>query len=970
MAGSLTLLARRSESVTSDDGGGRRRRAVGPLGLAVLALVLIPTVVFAGADAFGGHLLLSGDNLIQSYPLRVLAGADIRRGVLPTWDPWIWSGTPLLAGLNAGAFYPTTFLFALMNAHAAWVIGEIFIFSSVGVGTCLLFSDSGTSPLASFLGAAVFALGGAVLTQASVHTDMAEGLASLPWVLLAIRRIAVDGRWRWCVLLGVAFALTVVAGSPEAMLDTALLGLTYALLRLSVQHDIWRRLVTRGALGGALAVGLSATVWLPALHFIAVSQRANVSESFASGFPFPPSGMLLGLIPYLEGGSAMFSQVAYFGRSNLGELGFYIGILPVIAVLSMWTPRWKGLLPAGERRIWYGVLLVGLVLAIGAGTPLEHVLYHIPLYGSQRDSGRNIVDVDLAASALFAWWIDRGKTALRAGQLWSHIAAFVPFGVVAATAALFALSPSSLWKLLRAFPPPSSADSTIWPAIAIAAGLSALAGAVVWARTHLGSRRWLALVTVFVLADLGLFAAGSSYGAAQALPVPASANPVLALVKANLSPAGRYAVDDPDLFLASQLVPAGEPDVGILSGLPSFAGYGAVVDGVYAGKTGTHVRASLYPFALGDDEFEPLGAQVVVAVPEEFLIPIAGLARPDGAVVQLKEAPGTDPNLPGGNVPLPQLGVEIMPDAMPAPAISRGGRFAWFFGARLSPKVADLVLSSPAHAQLVRAGLIGADGSVSWQPPERLLPGRLTERLTLSGRPGVGVVVQLVQGGRLGPAQVAVETGRRAYLVDGPFAQAITPKTWRAVGFADGFTVFRSYFQPIAAWVQPPEIPLIAHGKVSEVTSTTPSASAEILADSLEYGTAVVASSSPDAATLRVQTPKAGLLAWSTAWDPGWRAELVPAGAHPRAVAVRRIGFVLGVPVPRGESVVRFTYVPAHWSLGVAASLVTLAGLVMASFGLFVVRQSGRRRRFLSSTRRMTARPQEASALRRGLEDS
>ncbi len=30
----------------------------------------------------------------------------------------------------------------------------------------------------------------------------------------------------------------------------------------------------------------------------------------------------------------MFSQPAYFGRSNLGELGFYVGILPVIAVLS------------------------------------------------------------------------------------------------------------------------------------------------------------------------------------------------------------------------------------------------------------------------------------------------------------------------------------------------------------------------------------------------------------------------------------------------------------------------------------------------------------------------------------------------------------------------------------------------------------------------------------------------------------
>ena len=341
----------------------------------------------------------------------------------------------------------------VVSPHVAWVIGEIFIFSSIGVGTCLFLYDSGTSPIASFLGAAVFAFGGAVLTQASVHTDMAEGLASLPWVLLAIRRIGVDGRWRWCVLLGLAFALTIVAGSPEAMLDTALLGLTYGLLRWSVQHDIWRRLVTRGALAAVIAVGLSATVWLPAMHFISVSQRADASESFASAFAFPLPGGLLGLIPYLEGGSSMFSQPVYFGRSNLGELGFYIGILPVIAVLSMLGPRWRDKLPTGERRCWYGVMVVGLILAIGAGTPLEHVLYRIPLYGSQRDSGRNIVDVDFAASALFAWWIDRGDLVSRARHSIRDLLVFVPFALVALTGVLFALFAIDLMDGGKSLPP-------------------------------------------------------------------------------------------------------------------------------------------------------------------------------------------------------------------------------------------------------------------------------------------------------------------------------------------------------------------------------------------------------------------------------------------------------------------------------------------------------------------------------------
>jgi len=940
----LTLALSRTEPEIAGESVAPKQTAVGSLWLAVLALIAIPTLVFAGADIFGGHLLLAGDNLIQSYPLRVLVGSDIRNGVLPTWDPWIWSGTPLLAGLNAGAFYPTTFLFAVVSPHVAWVIGEIFIFSSIGVGTCLLLSDSGTSPIASFLGAAVFAFGGAFLTQASVHTDMAEGLASLAWVLLAVRRIGVDGRWRWCVLLGVAFALTIVAGSPEAMLDTAMLALAYGLLRWSVQHGIWKRLVTRGAVSAAIAVGLSAAVWVPAMHFIAVSQRANASESFASAFAFPLSGGLLGLIPYLEGGSAMFSQPVYFGRSNLGELGFYIGILPVIAVLSMLAPRWRGKLPTGERRCWYGVMAVGLILAIGAGTPLEHVLYHIPLYGSQRDSGRNIVDVDLAASALFAWWIDRGDLVSKARHSARDLLVLLPFGLVAVTGLLFALSPSALWTVLRAFPPPSSAKATIWPAIGVAAGLSALAGVIVLLRAHLERRRWLTVVAVFAFVDLALFASGSSYASPQAVPASASSDPVLKLVKANLSPAGRYAVVDPDLYSPSKLVPAGEPDVGIVSGLKSFSGYGAIVDSLYSLKTRTHERVSLNEFALQEGEFDPLGAQVIVTVPEEFLVPIGGLPRSDGSFVELAEGPGVDPILPGGNVPLPQLGVEELKLARPAAAISPQARFRWFFGAQLRPTEAELVLASPARHQLVRAGVVLADGSVRWQSPVHLRKGAVTQRLALSGGPAVGVVVELLWGHPIGPAQIAVETGGRAYLLGGALARAVTPKTWRVVGFANGLAVFRSDFQPLAAWVQPAEIPLVAHGTQRQVTSTTPSASGEVLADSLEYGTASVTQSSDLAARITVQTPKAGLLAWSTAWDPGWRAELTPANGRSRPVAVQRIGFVFGVSVPAGKSVVQFTYVPPRWSEGVTISLVTLLGLVAVSGGLVVVVRLRRRR--------------------------
>ena len=72
--------------------------------------------------ALAGRPLMGGDNLDQNFPLRVLSGQLIAHGRLPLWNPDIWGGAPLLAGWNAGALYPGTWLFAVLPGVAA--LGE------------------------------------------------------------------------------------------------------------------------------------------------------------------------------------------------------------------------------------------------------------------------------------------------------------------------------------------------------------------------------------------------------------------------------------------------------------------------------------------------------------------------------------------------------------------------------------------------------------------------------------------------------------------------------------------------------------------------------------------------------------------------------------------------------------------------------------------------------------------------------
>jgi hypothetical protein len=102
-------LARRSAGFPSG-----RARSVAALG----SLVLLSVLVYA-VPALLGHPVVPGDDLTQNLPLRELVGRQIAHGHLPVYDPYLWSGAPLLAGWNAGAAYPLTWLFAALPGPAA-----------------------------------------------------------------------------------------------------------------------------------------------------------------------------------------------------------------------------------------------------------------------------------------------------------------------------------------------------------------------------------------------------------------------------------------------------------------------------------------------------------------------------------------------------------------------------------------------------------------------------------------------------------------------------------------------------------------------------------------------------------------------------------------------------------------------------------------------------------------------------------
>jgi hypothetical protein len=889
----------------------RIRARFGPL-WPYIVLTAIPAAAFILPDLIGGHLLMSGDNVQQNYPLHVLVGSMLRHGQLPFWNQFIFSGSPLLADFNAGAFYPLMGLFVILPDRVAWIATEVILFSAIAIGMYTFLRTLALSTMACFLAAATFAFSGTVLSQVN-HVDMTEGFLAIPWMLLAVLHIIRDGRWRWSALLGVGFATVILGGAPEAMLDEAILIMAYAAVSAGLDRGRWWRVLTRGGAGAALALSLAAIQWLPGLNAIANSQRSGAGGGFASSGSYPRPFGFLSLVPYLYGGYGHLGERSFFSHYNLPEVGIYLGILPMVALVTLLHPRWPSRLPGRERFTWYVVGLLGLLLALGSNTPLEPFFNSLPLYGHQRLQSRNMIDVAVALCVLFAGWIDRAPEADRTLRAYDRMAALAPLGVVAGLATWAIADPASLLRTLAGASAAPSYVRTVREATIIALVFCATAATIVWLRTRLPARWWLSAVTVFVAVDLGLIAVTSQLASFPSNAALAGQTPEEQFLAAHLAPGGRFDVYDPQGYAPSRSA-IGLPDLNILARLPSVAGYASIVNNNYSTLTQTHNLGELNIAELRAGALDRLDLQDIVTVPEYFLVPLRQAPSTLAEVRQLPESHGDDPVLPLGNgADYNDTHYPFYPGARPA--LRSGATSGWFFGESIDPGSASLLFTTAtAAASAVRFGKVGTSGTTVWGPVVPVAGGVTSVTGDLPPGKAVGLSLEVLSGG-LPDHQGIVAVGTRTFELDGSLSSAIQPGTWRQGGVVQDFTLF--------VRLRPPT-PIFAVSGNGESTLRV-----------------IVLSSSTKYETIRVHVTKPSTIVRDVAWDPGWSASVAVDGGLPRDVPVKDQGLVQQVRIPTGTDVVTFRYLPQHI---VAASMLSLGGVVVL-IALLVVTLVRRRTR-------------------------
>lgn len=937
----------------SPPGGGPLRRWrswAGDHG-ALLVLMALPFVAF-GVPVLFGHAVLDGDNYLQNFPLRVLVARDLDHGTLPLWNPYLFSGTPLLAGFNAGAAYPATWVLALLPVFTAWALVLAASYDLALLGMYLFLRRLGLCRAAATFGAATFTFAGYMAAQI-VHIDLIQGAVSLPWMLLAVHglteraaragrvgtappvpttgvrvRLAVVESRGGVALLAVSFASALLSGGVEAAIDSTVLVLLYWVGRLVSlgprRRPTFATVATAtvtlllGLVGGA---ALGAAQWIPGAAFVAQSQRSGSSYTFFTSGSLPERLVTLLVSPFVLG-TNQDHPVYYVGPYNFQEVTSYVGILALIAACVLVVRRWRTRPEARQWWIWYVVLAVGLLSAVGNQTPFGHLLYAVPGLNSQRLLNRNLLLVDCALAVLLAWWshlllTDRPphgrprsrpiRSRWQPGHRAELIAIVAPFGASVLLCAWLWAGGTLLDHALEAtYPMDAAGRLKLAPLVTAGTLIAGVAtGIVLWeARWSTRAlRRLLAgvLAADLLLFDLFVIRPPISEDVAQAQTPAATA------FQAAVGD-GRFIVLDTDRFFADQLQAFGQTDLNVFTGVPSAQGYTALTDGTYYAATGAHLQEDLAPSKLTGPVWDDLNVSTLLSVPSYFVTPAPG-APPSGFPFPGDVLAGTAKRADG---PF---------------ALSSDSARSWYFGGVLTLERWSFPIEGGATAP-GRAGLLSPTGRVVWLPPSEVhrsgRGGAHLVEVVLPAPIAAGGVV--VQAGPSGPMSVGAPTASTAEAgtvrLDGRMQAAVAGPRWAFSGALGAFGVFHNRRARGWAWLEGPGGGAAPPG--STVSAGPPGAQG--------------------AQPITVHATGPVLLDRSQTWATGWHATVVsrpPAGTGRSAPGVvTRAGLVQQVRLPgAGDYRVTFSYAPSEVTAGVVLSSVAVAALILWGLAELVVRR-------------------------------
>ena len=357
-----------------------------------------PVALFLGIPSFlvfpiliRGQMLAGADVLSVFHYSRIVIADAFRGGRLPTWDPHVMAGFPMLAEPQSAVFYPPTWLCLLLSAGAFWTVSAWMHLALSGVfAQRWLERGLGLNRWSATVGALVYMVSGFI--SGHVLAGHVNYVWAYPWIPALLWRLEErlaapslkNGVW-----LAVVLAMLFLAGVPQFVFFAGLLVIA-RLLHFILAGVDGRRDRARQSLRpvGWLLLGLAfcAPQLFPTLELIGEMQRGGGGTSpYYTDYSMKPREVGALIFPPSPSTSPWWETCGFVGGGVLLlTLAIYLGRHP-------------------QRYLWTGLAALALLLAFGDSLPVYRgFVTVVPGAGWFRGPGRYLLIFTLAMAGLAA----------------------------------------------------------------------------------------------------------------------------------------------------------------------------------------------------------------------------------------------------------------------------------------------------------------------------------------------------------------------------------------------------------------------------------------------------------------------------------------------------------------------------------------------------------------------------------------
>lgn len=362
---------------------------------------------------FLNKTLVFGDNYSLLMPGKIFTANWLKQGILPLWNPEVFSGMPWIADISQSVIYPSTLFFIIFKPALALnltIAAHLFI---AYLGMYLLAKKWQLKHPYTLIAAVLWMLS----TQVTGSINNLSTLQSIVWLpLLGYWGLNLvkkrQARWWFATIVLCQF----LGGYPQHVLYGIGLGVLLSIWRDLVEKKIslakwllaW--LETAG-----WTIGLAAIAWLPFLDMLNQSTRLQQSAEQALVGSLNPVMLIKLAIPYFwdNPSAGMKWGPAWNGQPNVA---FYLTWLGLLALVGRLIPVVRQILRRNRKKANFKqdaffliVIIATLTFSLGEYLPgfalIQKVvpLFRIARYPSMMMIVTNVILILWVGKALEQW---------------------------------------------------------------------------------------------------------------------------------------------------------------------------------------------------------------------------------------------------------------------------------------------------------------------------------------------------------------------------------------------------------------------------------------------------------------------------------------------------------------------------------------------------------------------------------------